>query len=127
MVANYMAQDSFDPPIVIKIYKTYQLFTPLLVNFPKPQRYTMGQTLDQSLLAMLEYIFEANAMPLPLRESLLLRAMAKCELTKLLIRLACESDILDNTQYFQLMSNLQEVSKMLGGWIKYIRNLPMKR
>ena len=71
-----MAQDSFDPPIVIKIYKTYQLFTPLLVKFPKPQRYTMGQTLDHSLLAMLEYIFEANAMPLPLRESLLLRAMA---------------------------------------------------
>ncbi|MEK7637199.1 MAG: four helix bundle protein [Patescibacteria group bacterium] len=121
-----MSQDSFDPPVVIKIYKTYQIFIPLLANFPKPQRYTLGQVIDRSLLSMLEYIFEANAMPLPLRESLLLRAMAKCELTKILIRLSCESSIINNTQYFQLMSNLQEVGKMLGGWIKYIRHLPVK-
>ena len=121
-----MSQDSFDPPVVIKIYKTYQIFMPLLANFPKPQRYTLGQILDRSLLAMLEYIFEANAMPLPLRESLLIRAVAKCELTKMLVRLSCESDIINNTQYWQIMSNLQEVSKMLRGWIKYIRNLPAK-
>lgn len=100
---------------------------PLLADFPKPQRYTLGQSLDKALLAMLEYIFEANAMPLPLREAHLLKASAKCELAKLLVRLCCESKIIHNTQYYQIMGNLQEVSKMLGGWIKYIRSQPGRK
>ncbi len=119
-----MTQNSFDPPVVVKIYKTYQIFGPLLMKFPKPQRYTLGQNLDRAMLAMLEFIFEANAMPMPLREAHLLKAEAKCELSKILIRLSCESKILNNTQYYQLMANLQEIGKMLRGWIKYIRNQP---
>jgi 23S rRNA-intervening sequence protein len=122
-----MTQNSFDPPVVVKIYKTYQILIPLLNNFPKPHRYTLGQSLDGALLSMLEHIFEANAMPMPLRESQLLKAEAKCELSKLLIRLSCESKIIGNTQYYQLMTNLQEVGKMLRGWIKYIRSQPNAR
>jgi len=119
-----MAQESFDPPVVVKIYKTYQILLPLLANFPKPQRYTLGQSLDTAILKMLEHIFEANGMPMPLREANLLKAEAKCELSKLLVRLCCEGKIIDNTQYYQLMANLQEIGKMLRGWIKYIRNQP---
>lgn len=119
-----MTQNSFDPPVVVKIYKTYQILSPLLADFPKPQRYTLGQGLDKSILAMLELIFEANAMPMPLREAHLLKAAAKCELSKILIRLSCEIKIINNTQYYQLIANLQEISKMLGGWIKYIRSQP---
>lgn len=109
---------------MVKIYKTYQIMLPLLADFPKPHRYTLGQSLDQSFLKMLEYIFEANAMPMPLREGHLLKAEAKCELSKLLVRLSCEGKIISNTQYYQIMTNLQEVGKMLRGWIKYIRNQP---
>lgn len=76
---------------------------------------------------MLEYIFEANGMPMPLREAHLLKAEAKCELAKILIRLSCENKIINNTQYYQLMANLQEIGKMLRGWIKYIRTLPNKK
>ena len=119
-----MTQSSFEPTVVVKIYKTYQVLLPLLANFPKPLRYTLGQSMDAAMLSMLEFIFEANAMPLPLREVHLLRANAKCELCKILLRLSCEARITSNTQYFQLMANLQEVGKMLGGWIRYIRRLP---
>ncbi len=122
-----MTQTSFEPPVVVKTYKTYQILLPLLADFPKPLRYTLGQVLDRSLLAILEYIFEANAMPLPLRESGLLKAYSKCELCKLLVRLCCENNIIVNTQFYQLMANLEEISKMLSGWIKYIRNQPGNR
>ena len=121
-----MTQNSFDPPVVVKIYKTYQILMPLLASFPKPQRYSLGQTLDRCLLKMLEHIFEANAVPMPLREASLLKAEAKCELAKILVRLACEGKIIENTQYYQLIANLQEIGKMLRGWIKYIRNQPNK-
>jgi len=113
--------------VVVKIYKTYQILSPLISNFPKPQRYSLGQSIDKSLLSMLEYIFEANALPMPLREALLLKASSKGELCKLLVRLACEGGIIGNTQYCQLMNNLQEVSRMLHGWIGYIRNQPGKK
>lgn len=121
-----MTQNSFDPSVVVKIYKTYRILTPLLASFPKPQRYSLGQTMDRGLLTMLEHIFEANAMPSPLREAPLLKALAKCELVKILVRLSCEESIILDTQYFQLIAGLHEITKMLQGWINYTRNLPNK-
>jgi len=124
MTQNY---NSFDPPVVVKIYKTYQLLSALVTNFPKPQRYSLGQSLDNSLLKMLEDIYEANATPFPLREACLLKALAKCDLIKLLTRLGCENGIIGNTQFYQLMANFEEIGRMLRGWINYIRSQPGKK
>lgn len=122
-----MNQESFEPPVVVKLYRLCQTLAPLLGKFPKPLRYSLGQTIDRCLLAMLELIFEANALPAPLREGPLLKAHAKCELTKLLVRMACERDILEETQFFQLTADLREVSRMLMGWIKYTRQRPVSK
>ena len=56
-----MAQESFDPPVVVKIYRTYQMLGPLLNSFPKSYRYSMGESIEKAVLSMLELIFEANA------------------------------------------------------------------
>ena len=121
-----MTQNYFEPPVVVKIYKTYQVASPLLLNFPKPYRYSLGQTLDRALLNMLELIFEANSLPRLLWETPLLKAQAKCELSKILLRLAAELKLIKETQYFQLIANLQEVGKMLHGWINYVRKQPTR-
>lgn len=122
-----MESETFEPTVIVKTYRTYKTFLPLLLKFPKPLRYTLGQTIDKSFLSVLEYIFEANSLPAPLREAPLLRAQAKCDLLKILIRLSCEEKILVETQYFQIVSDLREISKMIGGWIKYTRQRPRDR
>jgi hypothetical protein len=122
-----MTQESFDPPVVVKIYKIYLLFSPLLYHFPKLYRYSLGQTIEKNLLKMIEFIFEANALPKPLREPSLIRASAKCELLKILVRLSFELDLIGSTQYFQLIADLKEVNKMLCGWVAYVRSGPSKK
>lgn len=122
-----VSSSSFEPPVVVKTYNTFLTFAPLLYRFPKPYRYTLGQKVEQNFLALLELVFEANSLPRPLREAPLVKAEAKCELLKLLIRLCFELNLLKSTQYFQLTANLQEIARMLGGWIIYVRSGPNKR
>ena len=120
-----MKQDtSYEPPVAVAVYKMYMAFSPLVYQFPKVYRYSLGRTIDGSILALLELIFEANSLPRPLREAPLIRANAKCELLKLLNRMCFELKLIESTKYFQISADLQEVGKMLGGWIKYVRSGP---
>jgi len=116
-----MSSNYLEPPIVVATYKLYQSFAPLCVRFPKIYRYSIGQTIEQEIMSLLRTVFEANSLPRPLREMPVIRANSHCELLKLLIRLALELDLLNHTQYFQFSTHLQEMGKMLGGWINYQR------
>jgi len=110
--------------VAIAIYKMYVSFAPLLYRYPKLYRYTLGEAIEKNIISLLELIFEANALPRPLRETPLIKANAKCEMLKLLIRMSFELKLVEDTQYFQLSANLREVGKMLGGWIKFVRSGP---
>jgi len=46
------------------------------------------------------------------------KASLKIDLLKILIRLAKEVKALDNKKYIQLQQELQEIGKMIGGWIR---------
>lgn len=120
-----MKQDTtYEPPIAVAVYKAYMAWSPLASEFPKIYRYSLGQTIDKNILSLLELIFEANSLPRPLREAPLLKANAKCELLKMLNRMSFELKLIESTQYFQMTADLQEIGKMLGGWVKYVRSGP---
>ena len=119
-----MTNDTFEPPVAIAVYKMYMTFAPHLYRFPKLYRYSLGGAIENNILNLLELIFETNALPRPLREAPLIKANVKCETLKLLVRMSFELKILEDTQYFQLSSDLREIGKMLGGWMKFVRNGP---
>jgi len=47
-------------------------------------------------------------------------ARIKIEILKRLIRIACELKIVEDKKYLELELDLQEISKMTNGWIKYL-------
>ena len=47
-------------------------------------------------------------------------ARIKIELLKRLIRISNELDIVPNDKYLETESDLQEISKMTNGWIRYL-------
>lgn len=49
-------------------------------------------------------------------------ARIKIEVLKKLIRITRELNIIENKNYIYLESDLQEISKMINGWIKYLRD-----
>lgn len=109
---------TLDFPIFQKTYETYKTFYGYLVNFPKKDKYTLGQRCENALLDFLESVTIATSLPKQEKIPVLQRASTKLDLTKVLIRLCKDLKILDNKKYLELESSLQEIGKMLGGWIR---------
>ena len=78
----------------------------------------MGQKIDNLILEILELIFLALNSSKEEKYNCLKQASLKIDLLKILIRLSKEIKVLDNKKYIQLQQELQEIGKMIGGWIK---------
>lgn len=55
------------------------------------------------------------------KTSILSSARIKIEVLKRMIRATLELKIIPDKKYLKLESDLQEISKMINGWIKYLK------
>lgn len=112
-----------DIPIVHSFYQLYKLLHEQLKHFPKSERYTLGSTIQNEVLSALESILTAAAAnETSIKLTHLRSASAKVDLLKLLIRLAADCKCLSNATYLEMESSLQDNGRMLGGWIKSLKN-----
>jgi len=70
------------------------------------------------MLEIIELTITAGYLPKEQKLSVLQRASVKLDLLKILLRLSFETKCLDNKKYQQLVLQIVEVGRMLGGWIK---------
>ncbi|MEK7103982.1 MAG: diversity-generating retroelement protein Avd [Patescibacteria group bacterium] len=105
--------------MIHKISEFYKLFHQHLKLFPKAEKYSLGQKIENLTLEILELTFKVTYSIKTEKTQLLKDADAKIHLLKTLIRLAYEIRALDNKKYLALQEQLQEIGKMIGGWIKY--------
>jgi len=69
----------------------------------------------------LELLFLANSKQNQQKLSLLNRVDIKLKILKTLIRLCFDIKTIDQKKYLLLQEYLQEIGKMLGGWLKSIK------
>lgn len=74
----------------------------------------------------IEIIFLAANSQKEEKYNILQKASLKIDLLKILIRLAKEVKALDNKKYIQLQQELQEIGKMIGGWMRSLRQIDLK-
>ncbi len=92
------------------------MLTQTVSSFPKTKRYTLGQKLDTITLDIFEFLFEV---PLSSNKiSALERISIKVDLLKVLLRSAKDTQTITDKKYLELQLILQEIGKMLGGWIR---------
>ena len=112
-----------DIPIFTKLYDFYKNLTQAITTFPKTKRYTLGQKLDNLTLEIFELLFSIPTTSN--RITVLQQISIKLDLLKVLLGLAKDSQALTNKSYLELQEMLQEIGKMLGGWIRATKqNLP---
>ena len=70
---------------------------------------------------MIELFFEAESTHKDWKQPILQKANIKLSILKILIRLANDIGIINPKKTIQLQEQLQEIGRMIGGWIKYIR------
>jgi len=113
---------NFEPLVLKKTYELYKQLYHQIEKFPKRNRYTIGEKIETNLLELIENITLANIQIKTLREPILHKASAKCDICKVLFRLSYDLNLISNRQYIELSSKISEIGKMIGGWIKFTRN-----
>jgi len=110
-------------PVVIKLFMIYEITHKLIFKFPKHERYTLGEKIENSILEAIEISILANQASKYEKEKILLKSNSKIELLKILFRISLNCKIIESKEYLEMENRLQEIGRMTQGWIKYSRNM----
>lgn len=105
-------------PIINNSYDLYKGITETVTKLQKRWQYSLGISIENSLLDCMELLIMAKNAPKPLKGGYLIKASAKHETLILKLRLLLDLNLVNATQIFQLQAQLAEIGRMLGGWLK---------
>jgi hypothetical protein len=109
-------------PIINCVYEIFKITTDINNHLEKRWRYSLGQSLENSVLSLLQEIIMAKNAPKPLKATYLIKASGYLETSILKLRLFLELNIANETRIFQTQSKLAEAGRMLGGWLKSVNS-----
>lgn len=105
-------------PVINLVYKLYKQVVDLNTKLPKAQRYSLGQSLENSTLDLMESLITAKNAPKPMKASYLIKALTIQEVATIKLRLYLELKLANETKIFQAQSDLRDIGRMSGGWYK---------
>jgi hypothetical protein len=107
-----------DAPIIQKVYDFYRELYLAVEKMPKKDKYTLGEKTQKATLELLELLIAASYFSKSGKSSLLNKASIRLDLLKLIVRLSHAVNAIPMKKYLLLEEKLQEIGKMLGGWIR---------
>jgi four helix bundle protein len=113
--------ESFDTPIFNQTYELYKEIYRLRSTIPKSDRYAIWQKVENTTLEVLEGILVAIGLSKNEKSGILEEASKKLNMLRVFIRLSKDVKAIDNKKYTTLQEKLDEIGRMLGGWIKSLK------
>lgn len=110
--------NDLDIPIFKKSYDLYKEFYTLRLAVPKQDRYTLWQKCESLLIDVLEGILFASQQSKFEKLPTLEKASVKLNFLRVCVRLMKDVKAIDGKKYILIEANLDEIGRMLGGWIK---------
>ena len=104
-------------PIINLTYELYRPIVEMNHHLEKRWRYSLGASLEESILSLLSELIMAKNAPTPLKAGYLLKASGHLETTTLKLRLFFDFGLVNETKIFQNQARLTEIGRMLGGWL----------
>lgn len=103
-------------PVLEKAYQFVLWVVPTVEKFPRAQKFLIGDRIQTAAMDVMEHLIEAAYS----REKLAILNRANLQLEKLryLFRLAFDLRLLDMRRYEFASRALDEIGRMLGGWLK---------
>ena len=109
-------------PIINSGYNLYKNIADITNHCDKRWRFSLGVSVENTILSCLENLIFAKNAPKPLKAGYLLKANTDLEICVLKLRLFLEFDLANETRIFQCQAICREIGRMLGGWIKSLQN-----
>ncbi len=110
--------NDLDIPIIKKSYDLYKEFYKLRLVVPKQDRYVLWQKCETTLITVLEGILMASQQSKIEKLPNLEKVSVKLNFLKICVRLMKDVKAITPKAYVIIEADLDEIGKMLGGWIK---------
>ena len=101
-----------------KTYEVYKTIVDINNHLTKRWRYSLGISVENTILSLLEDLIMAMHAPKPMKSTYLNKPSARLEIARLKFRLFLEFKLVNETRIFQTQATLLEIGRMLGGWMK---------
>lgn len=108
--------------IITKSYDVYKNIVDINHHLPRVYRFGLGLSAENSILEFLEYLIMAKHAPKSLKASYLIKANAALEILRMKLRLLLDLKLVNETKIFQVQAVLQEIGRMLEGWLKSVQS-----
>jgi len=105
-------------PILSQLNESYKLWHGYLLSLPKLTRFTLGSKIDNLFTDCIELTLMASYAEKENKLGIIKRLSVKFDALKFFIKLLWELKALDNNKYTQISLRLDEIGKMIGGWLK---------
>jgi len=93
----------------------------ILPHLPKTSRYALGSKIDNLFLETIEFILMAANSGATGKQEHLQKASDKLDLLKFFLQIAWEVKAISDKKFLLLSEHLNEIGRMLGGWIKQVK------
>jgi hypothetical protein len=113
--------NTLDVPIIQHSYNLFRSLHDLTPAIPKLARHTLWQRCQNLCLDILQGLISTGYLPPEKRAEKLLRLSESLDLLRVLIRLSFETKIISQKAYLSLQQAIDDIGRMLGGWLKSIR------
>ena len=107
------------PSAVTRTYDLLKWTIPQLQKFPRDQKFLLGDRIENGLLVVLELLVTANYSRK--KTDQLQQANLRLEMLRFLFRLSFELKYLNQRRYELAASRLDEIGRMVGGWLRQQR------
>ncbi len=106
-------------PLIHEMTCIYIILHNTIRTFPKMEKYSIGITLEKTLLECIKQIFLATVIP-PSEQKFqaISQASALFDTLKLMTRMTIDIHCTDDKTYLKLLPHFGESGKMIGGWLK---------
>lgn len=104
-----------------KCCEFYKKIYLLSFKISKRDRFGIYLKVENACLEIMALMLEASFEPRPQKLLLLNSSRIKIEILKRLFRISNELKIISDKTYLSIETDLQEISKMTNGWIKYLK------
>ncbi len=110
------------PALVQKFVSVYKLWQDYRDHFPKKSRFSLGSKIDYLFIEIIELLFTASYLGKEEKLPYLKKAIRRLDVLKFFFQVVWEIKALDNKKYITMSGHLNEIGRMLGGWIRGIES-----
>lgn len=110
--------DTFDIPIYKKTFELYKLCYLFGKKIAKQDRFTIWLRCENLILDIVDCVLLAAQLPREKKLPELEKMSLKLNFLRVILRMTKEVKIIDTKRYSRMELIIDEIGRMLGGWIK---------